>query len=97
MLEKIKAGQVSHIESNEAKVVGLDKGSNKSVDSFPDKNDFVSYIPSTAMFERDIRIIIAEKENAQNGGESVITPDEITADMLPSTLNGNHSLFHHPQ
>lgn len=82
MLEKIKAGQVSHIESNEAKVVGLYKGSNKSVDSFPDKYDFVSYIPSTAMFERDIRIIIAEKENAQNEGESVITPDEITADMF---------------
>ncbi|NLA83053.1 MAG: ATP-dependent zinc metalloprotease FtsH [Clostridiales bacterium] len=55
-------------------IVGLRKGSSIPVESFPQKYDFESYAPHSTIFERDVRIIEAERLG--------LDPDEITSDQF---------------
>jgi len=74
LLEEIRQGKITHIMSNDRTIVGLRKGSSIPEESFPDKYDFESYAPSSAIFERDVRIIEAERLGTE--------PDAITADQF---------------
>ena len=74
LLREIKDGKISHLMTNERTVVGLRKGSSIPVESFPDKYDFESYIPSNDIFERDVRLIEAEKRK--------VNPEDITSDQF---------------
>jgi cell division protease FtsH len=60
--------------STDRTIVGLRKGSSIPVESFPEKYDFESYAPHSTIFERDVRVIEAERLG--------IAPDEITSDQF---------------
>ena len=74
LLQGIKDGKISHLMTNERMVVGLRKGSSIPVESFPDKYDFESYIPNSSIFDRDVRLIEAEKLKTN--------PEDITSDQF---------------
>lgn len=71
LLQEIKDGKISQLVTTDRTVVGLRKGSAIPEEGFPAKYDFQSYIPYSAIFDRDVRVIEAEKLG--------ISPDEITA------------------
>ncbi len=74
LLQEIREGKITHIMSTDRTIVGLRKGSSIPVESFPEKYDFESYAPHSTIFERDVRVIEAERLG--------IAPDEITSDQF---------------
>jgi cell division protease FtsH len=74
LLQQIKDGKISHLMSTDRAIVGLRKGSSIPEESFPDKYDFESYAPHSTIFDRDVRIIEAEKKG--------VDPEQITADQF---------------
>ncbi|HHY81201.1 MAG TPA: ATP-dependent zinc metalloprotease FtsH [Clostridiales bacterium] len=74
LLQEIRDGKITHIMSTDRVIVGLRKGSSIPVESFPDKYDFKSYAPHSTIFDRDVRIIEAERLG--------VDPEEITSDQF---------------
>jgi cell division protease FtsH len=74
LLQEIREGKITHLMSTDRVIVGLREGSSIPVESFPQKYDFESYAPHSTIFERDVRIIEAERLN--------IDPEEITSDQF---------------
>jgi cell division protease FtsH len=74
LLEEIREGKITHLMTTDRTIVGLRKGSSIPVESFPQKYDFESYAPHSTIFERDVRIIEAERLG--------LDPDEITSDQF---------------
>jgi cell division protease FtsH len=70
LLQEIRDGKVSHLVTTEREAVGLRKGSAIPTDSFPEKYDFESFIPSKELFDYHVRNIEAEKLG--------VSPDELT-------------------
>lgn len=90
MLGKIRTNEIVKIESTDRKVVGLYQGTSIPEESFPNKYDFESYIPYASMFDRDVRVIIADRINADESREMPdILPDHVTADMFNDYFEWN--------
>jgi len=74
LLQEIRDGKITNIMMTDRGIVGLRKGSTIPVEEFPKKYDFSSYAPSSAIFDRDVRIIESERLG--------VDPEEITADQF---------------
>ncbi|MDD2502847.1 MAG: ATP-dependent zinc metalloprotease FtsH [Clostridia bacterium] len=74
LLQEIREGKITHLMSTDRTIVGLRSGSSIPLESFPQKYDFQSYAPHSTIFERDVRIIEAERLGVE--------PEEITSDQF---------------
>ena len=60
-LDMVRKDQVQAVEITEQELIGIQKDSSITMEVFPNKYDFYTYIPSLERFHEDIAIIVAEK------------------------------------